>query len=746
MSSLVVKGQTNPNLTVVGTPVVDNFALDRVLGRWPFPIDRKFDGLLYTKILSCPYPHAKITNIDASAALALSGVMAVATYKDIPAWSQELTHQGQEVAAVAATDPDIADEAIDLINVTYSQLPWVQDPDIAATNSILSGVIAGTNILGGAPTVITAGDVSAGFAASDAIVEEDIGWSATYQHSPLITRSAVAVWGYDSQPVLTAYTVSQNPFSQRSILAGYLNLPLNQIRVITHGTAGGFGDMHSAEWICVAAVLSKMTGRPVLNALSRKDNFLQATRQYRNKAHIKLGAKADGTLMAIQVTDVTDGGGNGGFGVGDTLSPMQITYRCANMSIAGSCVCTNNPPTGAWRCVGEPGGTWTFEQVMDDLAYKLNMDPVKFRLKNLMTASEKDNATGLPFSSLAAVDNLQNVHDAIGWDSKWHAPGAKVLSDGRYHGIGVASFICNKGPVAVYGVTAPLILANRDGTFDLNLGQSNINCTAAEMCVMAAEALGVPLAAVSIGEVGDTSASQDCGMQGGSSRTGHTGNGVIAAANDLKAQCFALAATTLGVTADKLSAANGKIFVTANPTQSVTYATVLTNAANPIVGRGYNVMNYAMTTRTGSSTAVEVAVDKDTGEVEVTNAAIAEDSGQVGTAMGYLGQMRSALTQGLGFTLMWHQELDSATGFMMNPTLLDHKPITHNDVPLPSAYTAIASQALDSLGPFGAKGLCEPPQGVVACAIANAIYNAIGVRVQECGTMPIQVLKALGEG
>jgi len=728
-----------------GAAATDNFAMSRVLGRWKFPADQKLDGLLYTSILSSPYPHAKITNIDASAALALPGVMAVATYKDIPYFSQELFYVGQEVAAVAATDPDIAEQATDLIKVTYSVLPFVINPDDALKNTVLTGVTAGTNIVGGQPSVITVGNTTNGFTASDTIVEEDMGWSAVYQHSPVISRTALAVWANDSTPKLTVWTVSQNPFAQVQSLAGYLKIPYKDVRVITHGTGGGFGDLHTAEWCCVAAVLSKMTGRPVLNQLSKKDNYLQAIRQYRNKAHLKIGAKKDGTLMAVEGTVWLDSGGNSGFGVGDTLSPMQITYRCPNLKLTGYAINTNTPGTGAWKCVGEPGGTWLFEQVMDDLAYKLNMDPVQFRLKNLMTASEKDPATGLPYSSLGAVDCLQKASTAIGWSSKWHAPGAKQLSDGRYHGIGVASFICNKGPVAIYGATGPVVFSTADGGFHVNLGQSNINTTAREMTMIAAETLGVPLDSVDIGEVGDTNASNNCGMQGGSSRTGHTGNGVIAACNDLKQQIFALAATALSTTPDKLSVSNGKIFITADPTKSTTYATILASAA-PLNGRGYNVMDYTKTTRTGSTTCVEVAVDKETGDVEITNIVIADDIGQVIYPLGALGQMRAAMVHGIGFTTMWHQSVDASAGVMMNPDLRGHRFPMMTDVPVASVTQALFSETHDSLGPYGAKGLGEPPVGSPGPAIANAVYNAIGVRMNEQGVAVVNVLKALGLG
>jgi xanthine dehydrogenase molybdenum-binding subunit len=322
-----------------------------------------------------------------------------------------------------------------------------------------------------------------------------------------------------------------------------------------------------------------------------------------------------------------------------------------------------------------------------------------------------------------------------------------VNTDGTYHGIGVASFICNKGPVAVYGSTNPVIFAARDGTFSLNIGMSNINTSAREQTMICAEALGVPLTSVFIGEVGDTSASNDCGMQGGSSRTGHCGNGVIAAANNLKAQVFPLAAAKLGVTADKLSASNGNIFVTADPTKTTTWAAILGDGNNPpMTGTSFNPMNYTMTTRTGSATVVEVAVHKDTGQVDVTSIVICDDIGRVVYPLGALGQMRAAMVHAIGFTTMWHQEEDINAGVMMNPDFRDHGFPRMTDVPTPSSTQAYFSETIDKLGPFGAKGLGEPPVGSPGPAIANAIYNAIGVRIQEQGVAVVNVLKALGLG
>ncbi len=732
------------SFNVVGTDQHDNFAMEKVLGKWLYPNDHVIDNLLYMKILSSPYAHAKITAIDASAALALPGVKAVTTYVDCPFFSQEVLFVGQEVAAVAATDPDIAEEALDLINVTYSKLPFVLNPqDAMASGAPNVGFLSSGNVIGGAPTISKKGDVDSGFASSDVTVEDSFGPTATYQHSPIIPRSALAIYSYDAVPSLTVYTVGQWPFMGRTVVAGFMGMPLNSVRIINHGTGGGFGDLTGYEYAILPSYLSKKTGQPVLNYLSRKDNYLHATRQYRSYIDVKVGAKNDGTFQAIQATLVGDMGGSAGFGEGDVVSPLQITYRWPNYLFTAYAVTTNLPRTGAWRCVGEPAGTFAMEQVIDELAYKLNMDPVQLRLQNVLTSTETDGATGLPFSSVAVKDATTSAANTMQWTTRWHQPGIKQLSDGTWHGIGVANFICNKGAVAVFGQVTPFILSAADGTFLLNLGQSNINTTAQEMLMIAAETLGVTMDKVAIGEFGDTSATQDCFLQAGSSRTGHTGNAVIAAATDIKNRVFALAAATLNTTVDNLTAKNNVISEISDSTKNTTYAAVLGQATG-MVGWGNNALNYGMTTRTASTTVVEVAVDKDTGDVALLDGCICDDSGTVIFPRGALGQVEAGWVHGGGFARTWHQEYDANNGTVMNPNFRDHGFPTILDFPTPDKFTASWVQPYDKLGPYGAKGMGEPPVGAVSAAIANAVYNAIGVRYKDETTMPAKVLKALG--
>ncbi len=733
------------SLNVVGNANPDILGLQKATGKHDFSTDHVFEGMLYTRMLGSPYPHAKITAIDTSAAMALPGVKAVTTYVDCPIMTQELFYVGQEVCAVAATDRHIASQALKLVNVTYQTLPWVVDIDKAIANETLSGLVPNTNEAG-EPITASWGDVSAGFAASDVVVEDTVGMSASYQHSLLEPRSCIAVWDTGNQDKLTIYTNSLYVWFHQELVAGTLGLPLNNVTVISHGTGGSFGDMIHHEWLVVAAVLAKKAGAPVQFHLSRREMYLNASQQYAEKADIKLGAKADGTLMAVQATYWTDVGAYAWPAVSDALSPLEITYNVPNASFTGHSITTNKPKTGYWRAVGEPGGLFDMEPVIEQLCEKLGMDSVQFRLKNVKTLSDIDNMTGLPFSSMAMQECIQKAADSIGWTTKWHQPGTKVLPDGRYHGIGISGFLCNKGQ-RLGDTDCVLITTTRDGGFYLIIGITGIQQTPSAQTCIAAEAIGVNYGDVKVGNYGNTAETQDCGMQAGSSRIITTGVATMQAGIDVKNQLFAVAAgpTMLNTTPDKLSAAGGKIFLTSDPTKFVTHAAVLAAATNPIVGRGYNTYDYSHQTRTTVATAVEVAVDEDTGAVEVLDMVTADDVGQAISRLGTEGQIQSGAVHGIGFELMWQWYVDQNNGVPLNPSFLGHRFPTSMDIPPPDSFTSIIVESGDIYGPFGAKGLGEPPNATPGPAIVNAIYNATGKWVRSQPATPWKVLAALGK-
>jgi CO/xanthine dehydrogenase Mo-binding subunit len=729
---------------VIGKTNPDKMGLPRTTGKLDFAADRVFEGMLYTRTLGSPYPHAKITAIDLTAALALAGVKAITTYLDCPVMTQELFFVGQEVAAVAATDPHIASQALELIKVTYQTLPYVVDPDKSLTNSTLTGLLPNKNQVGD-PLVASWGDVTAGFAAAAQVAEDTAGWTATYQHSTIEPRSCVAVWDSSLQDQLTCYTTSQDVFGQRAAIAGNLGLPLNNVTVISRGAGSAFGDKHASEWCTIAAVLAKKAGAPVLNHLSRKENYLSASQQYADKARVKMGAKADGTLTAIDATVWTDVGALPWPAAGDAASPIEVTYNTPNAKFSAITTTTNQPRRAYWRCVGEPGGLFLMDIVTEQLAEKLNINPLDFRLKNAKVLGDNDNLAGIPLSTMALKECLNQVATAIGWSTKWHAKKAKLLPDGRYHGIGISGFVCNKGNFGG-DIDGVIITSTTDGKFLIQLGESSIQSQASTQAYVAAEVIGANADDVDIGEYGNTAVTQNCGYQGGSTRTVTTGRATVNAATDMKNQLFQYAAPMLNTTPDKLSASGGKIYLTSDPTKFVTHAAVLADYGTPpLIGKGYGFATPTKQIRTTAATAVEVAVDPNTGAVEVLNIVTSDDLGQANSLIGSEGQIEGGTLQSLGCELSWSWVVDQSNGVPLNPDYLNHKFPTTKDVPLPANVGSIIVQSHDTVGPLGAIGLGEPPNGPPAPAINNAIYNAVGVWVRSQPATPAKVLQALGK-
>ncbi len=527
---------------------------------------------------------------------------------------------------------------------------------------------------------------------------------------------------------------------------------MNNVTVITHGTGGAFGDLNFNTHNVVAAVLAKKAGAPVQYQLTRHQNYLSATQQYADRGDIKLGAKSDGTLMAIQATFWTDIGAFPWPAVGDAISPLQITFNVPNASFTGHTIVTNKPQGAYWRCVGEPGGLFDMEPVIEQLCEKLSMDKVAFMLKNIKKLGDLDNGSlglntgvqGLPFGSMALNHNIQDVATSIGWSTKHKAPGTVVLPDGRYYGIGISGYVCNKGQ---WGgeVDCAIITTTADGGFFLNVGQSSIQASVSSLSYVAAEALGANAGDVKVGEYGNTAVTQNCGGQGGSTRTVTSGHAVKAAGESVLAQLFAVAAPMLNTTPDKLSAKLGKIYLTSDSTKFVTHAAVLAASTSPIVGYGYTPYDTSKVIRTTSAAAVEIAVDEDTGAVEVTRVVQSDDVGTADSMLACEGQIESGTVQSIGYELMWQWYVDQNNGVPLNPSFLGHRFPTSMDIPPPDSFTPIVVQSNDAIGPFGAKGLGEPPLSPPAAAIVNAIYNATGKWVRSQPATPWKVLAALGK-
>jgi xanthine dehydrogenase molybdenum-binding subunit len=759
--------ETSTNLLVIGKQYPDKQANIIVTGKLEYSADMLTGKKLFTRTLASPYAHANIKNIDITKAMALEGVKAITTYQDCPIMSSELLFWGDRVAAVAATDTNIADQALLLIDVNYEVLPYVVNPDLAIGATLpppgqtvtvppitvpSSGEVGIPPVYVNPVSTVNRGDIQAGFSQADVVVESDVGWTSNYQHGSIEPRATTVYWVTDD---LYVWTSSQNPFGYRSQVASALNIPLNKIHLISHGTGNGHGDKNWADEVTIAAVLSKKAGMPVCNFLSRFENFLQATHQYGVKGHVKVGCKNDGTLTALSGQFLCDTPNALAPQGGDVISSITQNYKCANLTASSDSISTNKGHACWWRSVGEPMGNIIFEQVIDMAAEKAGMDPLSFRLKNAVT-EPIDQDSGRPWGSVAIKECLQQAGDAIGFSDKWHQPGTKTLADGRMHGIGISGIVCSKGTLA--GRCGAIVNVNRDGTVLLDVGISRAGCgTNSAMCFIVAETLGMTLDKVNTGDWGNTDVASDGGFQAGSTRTITLGAAYTVAARDAKSQLFDVAAGMLNVTSDQLDAANNNIFVASSPSQSVSIADVAAKAPGPIIGRGIGwpselrlkpqagqPIGTPAGVKTSAASAAEVAVDLETGVIEVLNFVIADDMGRAINSIGVRNQLEGGLEVMQGEALFYEQVWSQNNGGACLGYDYLHQPFpTTSDFNLDN-HQHIVVEPIDSVGPYGAKGLGEPPITTYS-SIHHAVYNAIGKWISEPPFSQWKVLKALGK-
>jgi xanthine dehydrogenase molybdenum-binding subunit len=733
------------DLLVIGKPEnPDKQIVDIVTGRLEYAADNLSGKKLFCRTLGSPHAHAKIVSIDTSAALALKGVEAVTTHEDCPIYSDTLLFWGQEVATVAAVDEHIAAQAIGLIDVQYEVLPHVVDPDEAtAPGAPLTGRYPEGNL--STETVTNRGDVEAGMAASDVIIDEVVGWSNNFQHGPLEPRSAVAYWTGDHVYV---WTGSQNPFGARRFIAGQLEIPESQVHLISKGTGQGFGDKHSCQWGLVAAILARKAGKPVQNHLSRAENFLHSAHQYPTKLTIKLGMHDDGTILAADAHFLDHGGWRFGHG------PIRQTYKIDNGVFKGQAVGTNSPPFGAWRCVWDPQAVFLTDVALDKAAEAVGMNPLDFRMKNIVTQDMMDQDSGKPLASNSIAEVYTKCADAIGYTAKWHQPGTSTLPDGRMHGIGIRAHISSFGSMS--SPVRAILNMTRDGKCLINVGTSRAGGgTNTALAHIVAEKLGLNYEDVMVARWGDCDTASDGGGQGGSTRTITLGAAFHEAAQDARDQLFETAAGMLAVTAEELDAAEGKIFVKADPTQFKTHGEVSGRTRGQVVGTGTSwdknlqravgdsPIGTPCEVRTMVGAALEVAVDTETGEVEVLNFVEADDMGRAIFRNGCEGQIQGGMEINFGEAMLYEQILDKTNGATLNTSYIDNKWPTTLDLHT-DRHTAIIVESDDACGPYGCKGLGEPP--VTCYGVFNlAVYNAIGVWIDTVPIYPQKILKALGK-
>ena len=719
----------------VGRPLerVDGF--ERVSGTAEYTHDVRLPGMLIGKILRSPIPHARINKIDIGAAVELPGVRFVLTNETLgdrlyrgksSLFYTTVRFEGDEVAAVAAVDLQTAGEAVKLIKVEYEELPFVVDP----TEAMRSGapLIREGGNSAGALVTHRRGDIDGGFAEADVVVDRTFTTQAAL-HNCLETHGAVAMWEGDH---LTVWHSTQHIFGVRSQIAGAFGLPLNKVRVIKRYIGGGFGSKNNADkYAIIAAILSRRTGRPVKIMLDRHEENLAAGNRPQAVIHVRLGAKKDGGLTAIDVRSVS-GVGAYGQGAPPVTGPAKELYACENVYAEEQGALTNTGTYNAFRAPGYVEGTFALESAMDELADKLGLDPVDLRMKNY---AEKQQVRGLPYSTKNLAESYSLGMKKIGWKQKRNL---RPQTGDKKRGVGMASQLWSGGGTPPSYAIARM---NADGTFDVLTGSQDLGTgTKTVFTQIAAEELGVPVDRIHV-VVGDTLAGPYGVLSAGSLTVPSVGPAVRMAAKDAKDQILDIAAEVLEQPADTLDIRDGTIVSESGG--SITLTDLAAKVGNYMIigkgARGPNPDDYNV--NTFGAQFAEVEVDTGTGEVRVLKVVASHEFGRVINPLTLSSQIEGGVIQGLGFGLFEGRVMDRNTGKSVNPNLEDYKIPTALDVPdIDSNWVGPPDPIATNIG---AKGAGEPPIIPAAAAIANAVANAIGVRVYDLPIAPAKILDAL---
>jgi CO/xanthine dehydrogenase Mo-binding subunit len=728
-------------LKIIGTRQPKLDAAERVSGRAVYASDMFLPGMLYLKILRSPHPHAKVLNIDADRARALSGVKAILTARDVPTyrWHPDMPiltdvarFEGDDIAVVAALDQERAEEAVELIKVDYQPLPFILDPEEAMKPGAPKIHPEG-NIVGGKPFLLQRGDFEKGLKEADVVFENRFR-TPLLQHVTGEPRVCVAHW---TRGKLTLWDSTQYTFSTQVNIAKALKVPMSKVRVICEFMGGGYGDRSTSErYNVLASLISKQTGKPVKIEFSRDENFLAAHHRYPTVWEMKYGVRKDGTLTAIYAKVIADMGGYAHFaGATGNLETIKSVYRCPNMKAEGYSVYTNKPEGGFMRCVGHPQAQFPQEVLMDMIAEKLGIDPVELRRKNYARLEDGDQDRKLPFTSNGLEECITRGAEEIGWKQNWQKPGSSPGPVKK--GIGMAIHACRHG--AMTEPSSGMVKVNADGTVNVFTGTADLGGgQKATMAMIAAEELGVTLDTVSVTSA-DTEVTMDTNGSTGSRQTATGGTGIKLAAADAKKQILNLAAKELKSEPGNLTIRDGQVFGPGSQ-KGMSFEDVLKKAPGPIVGIGIGRVTQKAIFHSFAAHYAEVEVDTRTGKVKVLRLIAGHDVGRAINRMATENQIEGGAIQGMGFGLMEDQILDGKSGICLNPNLVDYKIFTIKDVP---EIRPIIVESDDPYGPFGAKGVGEPPYSIPAPAIANAIYNAIGVRFYELPITMRSVLNGL---
>lgn len=737
----------------------------KVTGEARYIDDMVLPRMLYGKVLRSPYPHARILNIDASRALKLPGVKAVATGKDtagirigtlrstrdrqlLP--TDKVRFLGEGIAAVAAVDEDTAVDALGLIKVDYEELPAVFDAEEALKE--------------GAPLVHDhiernialqqhwrLGNVEKGFAESDYVREDDFE-AQWVMHGFMEPFGCIATW--DATGKLTLYTGCQNPFFMRRDLAQALELPLQKVRISNLFIGGGFGgkgepfDIHMSS-----ALLSKKTGLPVKMVWDKREEFVGGIRRLRQKMHLKTGVKRDGTLVAQSNHVIANGGAYISVGLVTIYNSglaSTLPYRLPNFNYDCYRAYTNNPVCGPMRGHGQFQVRFAVESQLDMIAEELGLDPVEIRIKNSLQPGDI-TANKLRITTCGLTESIKKAVDKSGWHEK------RGKRNGRGVGLACGGFACG-ARLASLSDSGNIIKVNDDGGLVLLTGATDLGqgCTSI-FAQIVAEVLGVSQDEVEVISSDTELTPYDPGTY--SSRvTFYAGNSVKRAAEDLRRQIAGVVAGKFKVDPQELEFKNHSVYLKTAPERKITFADAVkaaqaSDAKGVLFGKGTyypptvewpDPQNSHVGNISGAysffSEVAEVEVDMETGHIDLLRTTIGDDCGYALNPMAVEGQVEGSVSTGQGTTM--YEDVQMEKGKLLNPNLMDYKMPTVLDTP---KMDTIHITTNDPEGPFGAKEVGEGLIIATPGAIANAVHDATGVWIKDLPITAEKVLKALRE-
>jgi len=735
---------------VIGTRPIRHDGADKVTGRAQYGGDLRLTGMLFGYILRSPHAHAKIKSIDTSKAAALPGVHAVMTGEDMPHVGDRIAelgegsvvlsdlsrnvmaqgkvfYRGHAVAAVAADNIHIAEEAAKLIRVEYEVLPAVLDVHAAMKPGapILHEKLR-TDELGkksDKPSNVAkhfrfeTGDLKGGYAKAKVTIEREFN-TATVHQGYIEPHNATVLWNADGQ--ITVWTSTQGSFSVRQQVSELLLVPIARIKVVPMEIGGGFGGKITVYLDPVAAILSKKSGRPVKLVMGRADVFEGTGPTPGSYIKVKMGADANGKIVVAEADLLYEAGAFPGSPVGAGAMCVFTCYDIANARVDGYDIVVNKPRTNAYRAPGATNAAFAVETVVDEICEQLKIDPLEFRIKNAAREGTR-RVDGPVFPRIGMIESVEAIQKSEHWKSQL---------EGKNRGRGVASgFWFNCGLKSAVSATV-----NSDGSVSLMEGSTDIGGSRAGIAMQFAETLGIGAYDVRP-TVGDTDAVGYNDITGGSRVTFATGWAAYNAALDIRQQMCVRAALLWEVDAKECKYENGGVqgpggkFI---PFKEL--AVQASKHGEPIVGRGA-----ADPQEPGAAFAthcVDVEVDPDTGKVKILRYTASQD---VGTAIhpSYVeGQIQGGAVQGIGWGLNEEYFYD-AQGTMRNSTFLDYRIPTCLDLPM---IDTILVEVPNPGHPYGVRGVGEVPIIPPPAALANAIYRAVGVRMEVLPMSPPRIL------